>query len=197
MDPRRHAAAAERNREPILAVLRSTLPARGRVLEVASGTGQHVAHFAAALPDLIWEPSELDPELRASIAAWCQGLPNVLAPIALDATAEPWPVPVLDVVWNANMVHIAPWNVCLGLLRGAARHLTPGGLLVLYGPYRIGAAHTAESNAAFDRQLRATDSRWGVRDLETVAEAAAGHGLLLERRVEMPANNQTVIFRRG
>jgi SAM-dependent methyltransferase len=197
MDRRRHAPAAERNREPILAVLRSILPARGRVLELASGTGQHVAHFAAALPALRWQPSEYDRALHDSIADWTRGLPNVLAPIALDVTSEPWPVDVLDAVWNANLVHIAPWDVCLGLLRGAGRHLAPGGLLALYGPYRVGGAHTAESNAAFDRQLRQTDPRWGVRDLEAVCEAAEPQGLTLEHRVAMPANNQTLVFRRG
>jgi SAM-dependent methyltransferase len=197
MDRRRHAPAAARNREPILAVLRSVLPARGLVLELASGTGQHVAHFAAALPALRWQPSEHDPELHDSIAAWTRGLPNVLAPITLDATSEPWPVGVCDAVWNANLLHIAPWEVCLGVLRGAGRHLVPGGLLALYGPYRIGGAHTADSNAAFDRQLRQTDPRWGVRDLEAVCEAARPHGLTLEQRVAMPANNQTLVFRRG
>ena len=197
MDFRRHAPAAERNRGPILEVLCSVLPGSGLVLEVASGTGQHVAHFAAALPALVWQPSEIDPQMHASIAAWTIGLPNVRAPIALDATSAPWPVPALDVVYNANLIHIAPWKVCLGLLRGAGRHLEPGGLLVLYGPYCIGGQHTADSNAAFDRQLRDSDVRWGVRDLETVCDAAGRHGLRLEQRIAMPANNQTLILRRA
>jgi SAM-dependent methyltransferase len=167
------------------------------VLEIASGTGQHVAHFAPALPALVWLPSDIDPQLHTSIAAWTAGLSNVRPPIVLDATAADWPVPALDAVYAANVVHIAPWEVCLGLLAGAGRHLVPGGLLVLYGPYRIDGEHTAPSNAVFDRQLRSSDPRWGVRDLEAVRDAAAPHGLRLEERVAMPANNQTVIFRRA
>jgi hypothetical protein len=194
---RRHAPAAERNRGPILDVLVRLLPERGTVLEIASGAGQHVAHFAAALPALVWLPSEIDSQLHPSITAWTAGLSNVRAPIALDATADGWPVPPLDAVYAANVVHIAPWEVCLGLLAGAGRHLVPGGLLALYGPYRIDGAHTAPSNAAFDRQLRSSDPRWGVRDLEAVRDAAEPYGLRLEERVAMPANNQTLIFRRA
>jgi SAM-dependent methyltransferase len=196
-DERRHAAAAERNREPILDVLRRVLPRSGLVLEVASGTGQHTAHFAAALPELQWQPSERDPEMLGSIAAWTRDLGNVRPPILLDVTAESWSVAgALDAVFNANMIHIAPWPVCLALLRGAALHLTPGGVLVMYGPYRIGGRHTADSNDAFDRRLRDTDPSWGVRDLEAVCEAAAAEGLSLVQRFEMPANNQTLLFRR-
>ena len=197
MPTRSFAAAAERNREPILGVLRDVLPAKGLVLEVASGTGQHVAHFAAALPGLTFQPSDATPEHLDSIAAWCEGLPNVRPPIVLDTTAELWPVPAADALFNANMIHIAPWAVCEGLLRGAGRVLPSGGLLAMYGPYRIGGAHTAESNLAFDRRLRDTDPAWGVRDLEAVCELAARHALTLERRVAMPANNQTLLFRRA
>jgi SAM-dependent methyltransferase len=197
VDARRFAPAAARNRGPILDVLRRVLPGRGLVLEIGSGTGQHVAHLAAALPSLRWQPSELDRDLHASIAAWSDGLDNVRAPIALDARCTPWPVPVLAAVFSANVIHIAPWDVCLGLLGGAGRHLAPGGVLVLYGPYRIGGGHTAESNAAFDRQLREMDPSFGVRDLEAVRDAAAIHGLELAERVEMPANNQTVVFARA
>ena len=196
MELRQNASATERNRGAILEVLCSVLPGSGLVLEVASGTGQHVAHFAAALPALVWQPSEIDPQLHASIAAWTVGLPNVRPPIALDATSAPWPVAALDAVCNANMIHIAPWEVCLGLLGGAGRHLLPGGVLVLYGPYRIGGQHTADSNSAFDRELRNRDLRWGVRDLEDIYDAAERDGLRLERRIAMPANNQTLIFRR-
>jgi len=194
-DARRHAPATERNREPILAVLRRVLPARGEVLEVASGTGQHVAHFAAALPDLVWQPSERDATLLDSIAAWSAGAPNVRAPIVLDVGVEPWPVATCDAVFNANMIHIAPWKAGLALLRGAGRHLRPGGVLALYGPFRLGAAHTAPSNAAFDAELRARDPSWGVRDLEDVVASATVHGLQLEERVPMPANNQMLVFR--
>lgn len=196
MDARRHAPAADRNREPILTVLRRVLPARGLVLEVASGTGQHAAHFAAALPGITWQPSEADPELLASVAAWTRDLANVRPALELDATAAPWPVTAVDAVFSANLVHIAPWPVCLGLLAGAGRHLAPGGALVLYGPFRIDGRHTADSNESFDRQLRDTDPGWGVRDLEAVCGAASDHGLALEERVPMPANNQTVVFRR-
>lgn len=197
MPTRNFAAAAERNREPILTVLRDALPARGLVFEVASGTGQHVAHFAAALPGLTFQPSDARPEHLDSIAAWSEGLSNVRPPIVLDTTVDPWPIAAADAIFNANMIHIAPWAVCEGLLRGAGRILPAGGLLAMYGPYRIGGAHTAESNAAFDRRLRDTDPAWGVRDLEAVCELAARHALVLERRVEMPANNQTLLFRKA
>ncbi len=196
-DARLHAPAAERNREPILGVLERVLPATGTVLEVASGTGQHVAHFAAALPGLTWQPSEIDGAMIASILAWTRGLPNVRPPIRLDVCAASWPVGTLDAIYNANMIHIAPWDACLGLLAGAGRQLRAGGLLVLYGPFRRGGAHTAPSNAAFDGNLRAQDPRWGVRDIEAVDDAAAAQGLVPVERVEMPANNQLVVWRRA
>lgn len=196
MDERRHAPAAERNREPILAVLREVLPAQGLVLEIASGTGQHVAHFAAALPGLTFQPSEPQTAMHASIAAWTRDLPNVRPPLALDVTRAPWPVEAVDAIFNANMIHIAPFEACLALLDGAARHLRPGGVLVMYGPYRIDGRHTADSNAAFDRRLRDEDPSWGVRDLELVCTHAADAELSFERRVQMPANNQILVFRR-
>jgi uncharacterized protein DUF938 len=194
MEERRFAAAAERNREPILAVLRRVLPARGTMLEIASGTGQHVAHFAQALPALTFQPSEREREMHASIASWCAGLPNVLPPLLLDVTHAPWPIARCDALFNANMIHIAPWPVCEALLRGAARCLAPDAPLVLYGPFRIGGTHTADSNAAFDARLRGQDPSWGVRDLEAVCELAAANGFALRERVAMPANNQTLIF---
>lgn len=201
MDARRHAPAAERNREPILGVLRRVLPRQGTVLEIASGTGQHVAHFAAALPGLVFQPSDRTDQDFASILAWCAhaGAANARAPIVLDVTSDPWPATVgtVDAIFSANMIHIAPWEACLGLLRGAGAHLAPGGVLVTYGPYRIGGAHTAPSNEAFDLDLRARDPRWGVRDLDDVARVAAQHGLVLEERVAMPANNLTIAFRRA
>jgi SAM-dependent methyltransferase len=195
---RRHAPAAERNRGPILDVLRRVLPARGTVLEIASGTGQHVAHFAAALPGLTWQPSDRDDEGFASIVAWCthEGAASALPPVVLDVTHEAWPVATVDAIVCANMIHIAPWEACLGLLRGAGRHLADDGVLVLYGPYKVGGVHTAPSNAAFDADLRARDPRWGVRDLDDVAAVARENGLALAERVAMPANNQTVVFRR-
>jgi SAM-dependent methyltransferase len=196
---RRFAPATERNREPILAVLRRVLPATAAVLEVASGTGQHAVHFARAWPGVRWQPTDLDDEMLASIAAWthAEGLANLAAPLRLDVTADPWPaLGAFDAIFCANMIHIAPWACCLGLLRGADAHLHAGGVLVLYGPFKIGGAHTAPSNAAFDADLRARDPSWGVRDLEAVAEAALAHALSLEERVAMPANNQTLVLRK-
>ena len=199
MDRRRHAPAAERNRQPILEVLARVLPEHGEILEIASGTGQHVAHFAAALPSLVWQPSERDADAFPSITGWseCEKLENVRAPLRIDVTEEPWPVGRFAGIFNANMIHIAPWSAGLALLRGAGRHLVAHGVLVLYGPYRIGGQHTAPSNEAFDLDLRARDPAWGVRDLEAVVEAAQPHGLALLERVAMPANNQMLVFRRS
>lgn len=197
MDVRRFAPATERNRDPILAVLRRVLPAGARVLEVASGTGQHAAYFAQALPGSRWQPSEMNASAIDSIDAWAAGLPNVLAAVELDVVAPVWNVSEFDAVFNANMLHISPWASCAGLMRGASEHLRDHGALITYGPYRIGGRHTATSNAAFDARLRSEDARWGVRDLEAVVETAAGHDLTLDERVEMPANNQLLIFRRA
>jgi SAM-dependent methyltransferase len=198
MDQRRHAPATDRNRESILEVLARVLPAEGIVLELASGTGQHAAYFARHLPGLIWQPTDRDGEAFASITAWADlaGAANVLPPLPLDVTQDPWPVETVDAIFNANMIHIAPWPVCLGLMRGAGRHLAPGGVLVIYGPFRVGGGHTAPSNAAFDADLRQRDPTWGVRDLEAVIEAAAAHGLYFAERIPMPANNQSLVFRR-
>ncbi len=193
---RLHAPAAERNAEPILGVLRQLLPARGLVLEVASGTGQHCAHFAAALPGLRWQPTDLELEKQASIAAWCQGLDNVAAPVRLDTTQQPWPVTEADAVWCANMIHIAPPEAGAGLLRGASELLEPGAPLILYGPFRVDGEHTAPSNEAFDQSLRSRDPRWGVRDLNALEQEARARGFVLEKAVEMPANNKLLSFRR-
>jgi len=195
-DARRQAPAVARNREPILAVLREHLPARGTALEIASGSGEHAVAFAAAFPGMIWQPSDPDPVNRASIAAWIasDGGPNLLPPIAVDATAENWPLATADAILCINMIHIAPWAACLGLMRGAARLLAPGGLLYLYGPFMRDGAHTAPSNAAFDENLRARDPAWGVRDLGDVI--AAAEGFASPTVVAMPANNLSVLFRR-
>lgn len=195
---RRYAPAAERNRVPILEVLRRHVPERARVLEVASGPGQHAAFFAAALPRTRWLPSEADPSAFASIAAWAEfeGASNVDEAVLLDVAAERWPVGVLDIVYCANMIHIAPWSCCTGLLRGAGRHLEPGGLLILYGPFKLDGHHTSPSNVAFDRSLRAQDPRWGVRDLREVEAQASGQGFRFIEKVDMPANNLVVVFRR-
>ena len=193
--------AAARNAAPVLEVLRAHLPARARVLEIASGTGEHAVAFARALPGTTWTPSDPSPEARASIAAWTadSGLANVLPPLDLDA-AEPAGWPVLDVqaIFCANMIHISPWAATEGLLAGAGRILPdPGGLLVLYGPYRESDAPLAPSNAAFDESLKARDPAWGLRELDAVADLAGSHGLHLTRRVEMPANNLMLLFRRA
>ena len=198
-DARRNAPAAERNREPILAVLRGVIPADSRVVEIASGTGQHAAYFAAALPSLRWQPTERDPAALASIDAWVRSaaVDNVDPAIVLDVTALPWPVGDIDAIFNANMIHIAPWECCLALVNGAGRHLPSGGLLITYGPYRMGGAHTAASNERFDASLRSQDPSWGVRDLESVCDVAAVQGLVLGQRVAMPANNQILVFVRS
>ena len=198
-DAPQSAPAAERNKEPILAVLRRVLPQSGLVLEIASGTGQHVVHFAKALPDLTWQPSEPDRQMRPSIAGWLAetGLPNVLAPLDLDVTRPEWPIDRADAVLCINMVHISPWQATEQLLAGCGRILGHGGVLYLYGPYRRDGRHTAPSNEAFDASLRQRDPQWGVRDLETVVEAASGQGLELVEVVEMPANNLSVVFVRG
>jgi SAM-dependent methyltransferase len=188
--------AVARNRDPILAVLRRVLPAQGTVLEIASGTGEHAVHFAAGLPHLTWQPTDPDTDALASIAAhraWAQ-LPNLLAPLVLDACAPSWPVTRADAVVAINMIHIAPWTAAEGLLAGAGRLLVPGGVLYLYGPFKETGRHTAPSNAAFDASLRARDPDWGVRDLDGVAALAREHGLALAERIAMPANNLSLVF---
>jgi hypothetical protein len=194
-DARREAPAVARNRDAILAVLRGILPARGLLLEVASGSGEHALHFAPAFPDLMFQPSDPDPDARASIDAWCAGVPNIRPVLALDAAAPDWPVDRAEALLCINMIHIAPWSACLGLLRGAARIQPPGAPLILYGPFKRGGAHTAPSNAAFDDDLRARNPAWGVRDLEAVAAAATGFGP--PEIHPMPANNLVVVFRRA
>jgi hypothetical protein len=193
------APAVARNRDPILAVLREVLPAAGTVLEIASGTGEHAVHFAAALPHLVWQPTDPDAQARGSIAAHAAaaGLSNLLPPLELDAAAPVWPVTRAASLVSINMIHISPWRATQGLMAGAARVLPAGAPLYLYGPYRRHGQHTAPSNAAFDESLRARDPEWGVRDLDEVVALAAGHGLALQRSVAMPANNLSVIFRRN
>jgi len=190
--------AALRNRGPILDVLRRVLPARGMVLEIASGSGEHAVHFAAGLPHLTWQPSDRDPEALASIAAHrvAAGLPNLLPAIELDAAAPSWPVAHADAVVSINMIHIAPWSAAEGLIAGTGRILASGAVLFLYGPFKEDGRHTAPSNAAFDASLRASNKEWGVRDLGEVVALAGRHGLDFAERVAMPANNLSVVFRR-
>lgn len=192
------APAAARNRDAIREVLGRVLPASGTVLEVASGSGEHAVYFAAAFPGLVWQPSDPDGAARRSIAAHAQaaGLGNVLHPSCLDAASDRWPLERADAIVCINMVHIAPWAATEGLMAGAARILPEGGVLVLYGPFREGGRFEAGSNAAFDAGLRARDPAWGVRDLEAVSGIARGHGLRLDARIAMPADNLGVVYRR-
>jgi uncharacterized protein DUF938 len=192
------APAVARNREPILAVLRNVLPTRGKVLEIASGTGEHAVHFARALPGLTWQPSDRDPQALRSIAAHRDQhqLPNILEPVELDVTASIWPVDLADAVVAINMIHIAPWQATEGLMQGATRILPQGSPLFLYGPFKEGGEHTAPSNMAFDADLRSRNPDWGVRDLGDVCELASAHGFAFIERVPMPANNLSVVFRR-
>ncbi|MFH7242477.1 MAG: DUF938 domain-containing protein [Spirulina sp.] len=208
-DARRHAPATQRNREPILAVLERVLPPTGTVLEISSGTGEHAVFFAPRLAPRQWLPSDPDALSRQSILAWQRATPadNLHPPLALDASTTPWPVddsqaslgvnltdhPITAIV-NINMIHIAPWEACLGLMAGAGRLLPQGGILYLYGPYKQGGQHTAPSNAAFDQSLQAQNPAWGVRDLETVVAVAESVGLSFLETVAMPANNLSVVF---
>ncbi|MDR6287684.1 MULTISPECIES: DUF938 domain-containing protein [Inquilinus] len=198
-DHRQHAPAAARNRDPILTVLREVLPRAGTVLEIASGSGEHILHFAQAMPDLVFQPSDPSPEARQSIAAWAaeSGLANLRPPLVLDAAAPPWPIAAANAVLCINMIHISPWAATEGLMRGAAALLPPGAPLYLYGPYRRAGAPTAPSNEEFDRSLRSRDPAWGLRDLEAVAALAAAAGFAGPAVTEMPANNLSVVFRRA
>ena len=190
--------SAERNKGPILDVLARVLPKRGVVLEIASGTGQHVLHFAKALPGLAWQPSDPDPELRESIALRVkeQQLANVNPPVDLDVIRLPWPLQTADAIVCINMIHVAPWSATLALFEGAKALLATQHVLFLYGPYRRFGQHTSKSNEQFDSDLRAQDPQWGLRDLEAVSEVAAASGFVLAEVVEMPANNFSVIFKR-
>jgi SAM-dependent methyltransferase len=195
---KRHAPATDRNRDAIVTVLARVIAPGARVLEIASGTGQHATYFAAHLPGVTWQPSDPDVAARASIAAWIAeaGADNVRAPIALDAASPPWTVDSADAIVCINMVHIAPWAAALGLFAGAGALLAPGAPLVLYGPYRFAGAFTAPSNEAFDRELRQQNPAWGVRDVDDLEAAAGARGFALEDVVAMPANNHCLLFRR-
>lgn len=197
-DPRQYRPHVARNRDPIVDVLRRVLPSKGLVLEIASGSGEHAAYFAAKFPTLAWQPTDPDPEALASAAAHRADadLPNLLPPLHLDVTAVQWPIAQADAVICCNMIHIAPWAACEGLIAGAARVLPAGGLLYLYGPYKIGGRHTASTNQAFDERLRAQDATWGIRDLEEVTALAVQHGFALAETVPMPAKNLSVICQR-
>lgn len=192
-------AAAERNKRPIADVLARVLPKTGTVLELASATGQHAEYFAGLWPALRWQPSDFDPEhlatLRARVAQ--AQLPNLLPPLHLDATSQPWPLTCADAVYNANMIHISPWAVTLGLFAGASAILGAGAPLITYGPYSVDGVHISESNASFSESLQQRDPEWGVRDLTEVAVVARKYQFVLEERVLMPANNFLIVWRKS
>ncbi len=191
--------AVARNRDPILAVLRQVLPATGTVLEIASGSGEHAAYFAANLPGITWQPSDQDAEYLASVAAHREmaRLPNLLAPLVLDVTAVPWPIARADAVVCCNMIHIAPWSAAEALMAGAGRVLGSGGVLYLYGPYREADVPAAPSNEAFDRSLRSRNLAWGLRDAGDVVALAARNGLNFVERVAMPSNKLSQVCRKN
>jgi SAM-dependent methyltransferase len=189
-----------RNREPILEVLRPRLPAGARVLEVASGAGEHAMFLAAALPEVSWQPTDRDTDALTSIAAWRAeaGLANLAPPLRLDAADPPtWPRGPFEAVVCINMIHISPWTASEGLMAGAGRVLAPGGRLFLYGPFLEAAVETAPSNLAFDESLKARDPAWGLRDLAAVTALAGAHGLAFAERIGMPANNLVVVFEKA
>ncbi|MEJ0060149.1 MAG: DUF938 domain-containing protein [Terricaulis sp.] len=201
-DLRLRAPATARNRDPILAVLRRVLPAGGRVLEIACGSGEHAVHFARAMPLLDWRPSDPESAARASAAAWieAEGLTNVREPLDIDVRADKWGVEdeaPFDAIVSINMVHIAPWTCALGLMNGAGRLVREGGALFLYGPFMRGGVHTAPSNEAFDASLKSRDPSWGVRDIADIEAAAQMQGFMLREIVEMPANNFSLVFARA
>jgi hypothetical protein len=191
--------ATARNREPIAAVLQEVLPDRGLVLEIASGAGEHSVFFARCFANLVWQPSDPDPAALASIEAHVadEGLPNLREPVALDAAGDTWPFDAADALLCINMVHISPWSAAEGLMRGAGRVLGAEAPLVLYGPYRRHGLATAPTNEAFDQSLKRRNPEWGLRYVEDVAAEAEKNGVRLERVVEMPANNLTLVFRKG
>jgi SAM-dependent methyltransferase len=198
-DPRFYYPHVVRNRDPILDVLRRVLPAEGLVLEIASGSGEHASYFAERLPSLSWQPTDSNPQAIASIAAHrtAANAANLLPPLHLDVTSAQWPIEHADVVMCNNMIHISPWAATEGLIAGAARALPAGGMLFLYGPYKIDGRHTAPSNHDFDIDLKRRNPAWGIRDLADVEDLARRHGFDLAETVPMPANNLSVVFRRG
>jgi SAM-dependent methyltransferase len=205
LTPLPRSPAADRNGQPILDVLRTVLPAHGTALEIASGTGQHAAFFAAALPGWTWQPTDADADALPAIAAWTSqsGATNVRPPLLLDVMAAQWPsqgtpfTEPFDAIYCANMLHISPWATCAALMQGCARQLAPRGVLVTYGPYLEDAVPTAPGNLSFDQSLRQRNPAWGIRRLEDVAQEAQHAGLALRQRHEMPANNLLLVFGRA
>lgn len=198
LDRRQFSPSAARNRDPILAVLQRVLPDAGLVLELGSGTGEHAMHFARHLPALRWQPSDADPAAMGSITDWAahNALPNMLPPLCFDLAVTPWPADTADAIVAINVLHYSPWQSTPALFAGAAAVLPAGGVVVCYGPYRRGGAHTAPSNADFDDWLRSVDPRFAVRDLEAVEAEAQHCGFRLDEVIDMPANNFSLVFRR-
>lgn len=200
MDARQHSPSTARNREPILAVLQRVLPAHARVLELASGSGEHAVFAASAMPGLIWQPSDPDASARDSIAAWieAEALPNVLPPLNIDVSAPSWGIEgqSFDALISINMIHISPWEATLGLMAGAGRLLRSGGILFTYGAYKRAGQHTAPSNESFEQWLKARDERFAVRDIVDVESAAKAQGLTLREVIDMPANNFSLVFQK-
>ncbi len=198
-DVRLHAPATERNREAIFAVLGELLPKKGLVLEIASGSGEHICFFARSMPHLTWQPSDSDPTARTSIEAHRldAGLSNLRAPLALDVTSNIWPISEVDAIFCANMIHISPWETTLGLAAGAGRVLRSGGGLCLYGPFMRDGKHTAPSNENFDEWLRDRDPRWGIRDLAVLSRVFEPEGLRVQETIEMPANNLSLWIKKA
>lgn len=197
-DSRQYSPSAQRNGEPILAVLRDALPPAAHVLEIASGSGEHAMRFAAALPEVDWQPSDADPRARESIAAWIAhtGIANVRPPLDLDVERLPWGIERADAIVCINMLHISPWSAAQALFDGAARVLGERGVLFLYGPYKRRGAHTSPGNEAFDLQLRDRNPLWGVRDMEAVVALGDAAGFACGEPVAMPANNFSLVLRR-
>ncbi|MBM09360.1 MAG: SAM-dependent methyltransferase [Magnetovibrio sp.] len=188
--------STQRNAKPIIEVLRTLLPAEGKVVEIASGSGQHIMRFAQVFPGLVWQPTDIEPEHLRSIGAWTNGLKNVMKPYVLDASALKWPIERSSAVICINMLHIAPWEATVGLFVGASKILDSGGLLYLYGPYKIDGQHTSESNACFDADLKSRDSTWGLRDVSEIIVTAAEVGLKFDTTIQMPSNNLSLIFKK-
>ena len=201
MDARQHAPATERNRQPILEILKQVIAPGSNILEIASGTGEHGVFLASHLRSCRWLPSDINPQARASIVAWKDAtkVDNLELPLSIDVMQKNWQEQItadITAIANINMIHISPWAACLGLMSGAEELLKPGGILYLYGPYKRDGKHTSKSNISFDLSLRDRNPQWGIRDLEAVIAAAAAAQLSLQQIVEMPANNLSVIFSR-
>jgi hypothetical protein len=193
------APATERNREPILAVLRERFADRTRILEIGSGTGQHAVFFAAALPHLTWQTSDL-PENHPGIRAWLEdsALDNVLPPVAFDMAAPAgWPAARHDAIFTANTLHIASWPQVQSFFQHLPRLLADDATVVVYGPFNIGGKYTSASNADFDQWLKARDPASGIRDLEAVQALAEGAGLRFVEDIAMPANNRCLVWTKG